>query len=53
MIQFGEDHARLTSEVLAEIPGQVEQWARFNQIKLDFNYVPVINDASAPPPYVS
>ena len=53
MIKFGGDHARLTSEVLAEVPGQVEQWARFNHVKPDFNYVPVNNDASAPPPYAN
>ena len=51
MVKFGGDQARLTTEVLAEVPGQVEQWARANNVKPNFNFVPAPQDASAPPPY--
>ena len=53
MNKFGGDAARLTSEVLAEVPEQVEQWARFNNIKPNFDFTPPPQDPTAPPPYAA
>ena len=51
MNKFGNDPIRLAEEVLAEVPEQVQQWARFNNIKPNFDFQPVNHDPTAPPPY--
>ena len=51
MNKYGNDPARLAEEVLAEVPDQVQQWARFNHIKPNFDFKPVETDPTAPPPY--
>ena len=51
MNKFKNDPIRLAEEVLAEVPEQVQQWARFNNIKPNFDFQPVNHDPTAPPPY--
>jgi len=51
MNKFKNDPIRLAEEVLAEVPEQVQQWARFNNIKPNFDFQPVVHDPTAPPPY--
>ena len=43
--------SRLAEEVLAEVPEQVQLWARLNNIKPNFDFQPVENNPTAPPPY--
>ena len=40
----------LAAEVLAEVPGQVSQWARYNRIIPNPDFAPSVN-LDAPPPY--
>jgi len=44
-------NAYLAQEVLAEIPGQVSAWARYNKIIPNPDFAPS-GDLGAPPPYM-
>ena len=39
MIKFAQTGpSRLAEEVLAEVPGQVQEWARLNHVKPNFDF---------------